>query len=291
MSISRRRFIQTSLAAGLFPYAVTSRAANNCKPGSMILVGGVTGFDSLGKEENSRLLRATCRAALYVHGYIWTRSSEAERKAVLAAFANAPMEVELGLVNNPAAWFEKAYQAKYRNEGVRAQRAHVNGFNAKRMDIWREFVKTAKSYGIKTVSPIFSPNSQQYSQAEFKASKWDFLRQGARLGGGLTTDAPPHYFLAQPEAYRDFVVDELAWANAEGLHSAFIVSPDRSGPRFLQETQRTVEFLAKRKALPKAWIVENYNSKAKATYVNRIGTENESNSILGVALWLAQVAS
>lgn len=287
----RRDFVKAGLAASLLPYIGNSWAAGTCKSDPKIFVGGVTGFSSLGDPENSRRLRSTCQAALYVHGYVWTRSSDAERKAVLAAFAGAPMEVELGMVNNPSSWFEQGYRKKYVQAGVRAERAHVNGFKEARMDIWRQFVETGRKYGLKTISPIFSPNSRQYAHAAFKEGQWDFLREGARLGGGLTTDSPPGYFLAQPQAYQDFVMDELQWANTEGLHSTFIVSPGKSGPRFLEDTQRTVEILAKRKALPKTWVVENYDPKADPGYVNRIGSEEEADSVLGVSLWLAKAIS
>ncbi len=291
MDLSRRRILK-SAAIGLFFYEQSAFADLCKKNSSTVSVGGVVGFDSLANPGHSRLFRQTCRASLYVHGYIWERINKEEQKAVLAAFHGMPIDVELGMVDDPTSWFKHGYIPKYIDAGIKAQHAHVNGFtSAGHSDLWHRFVVEARSHGITTIAPIFAPNSGQYVNAPFSSEKWNFLRDGAKLGGGLTIDSPPHFFLSQPESYRKFIIDELSWANSSGLYSTFIISPNKSGAKFLEETKHTVDFLNKNNALPKAWIVENYDPKASPNYRNRIGSENDSETILGVAFWLAQNSS
>ncbi|MBM2765941.1 hypothetical protein [Burkholderia anthina] len=291
MVLTRRKFIQAGISAGLTSGLRPAIASENCPDRRQnIFVGGVTGFDSLANPENTEFLRKSCRVALYVHGYIWTRTAPEVQKEILASFKGDLMEVELGLTNNPDNWFEHGYKRKYIDAGVHAKRAHVNGFKSDRADVWGEFVTAARSYGIETVAPIFSPNSRQYVGAPFSSSSWDVLRRAAKMGGGLTTDSPPHYFLRQPREYQRFVLDEVSWAKHAGLHTTFIISPNNSGDKFLDETKRTIDFLSKNDAIPNSWVVENYNSKAGVSYLNKIGSENNSESVLGVASWLVKNA-
>lgn len=292
MIFNRRKFIKLGVSAGLTSCSRLSIASNICqKERNDIFVGGVTGFESLGNPENTQLLRKTCRVGLYVHGYIWTRTSAEEHKSVLSVFKDTEMEVELGLAGDANTWFEQGYKEKYINQGIQTKRAHVNGLDSEdRLDVWKKFVTIARSYGLETISPIFSPNSRQYLTASFSTSVWNFLREGATLGGALTTDSPPHYFLQQPEAYRQFVLEEISWAKRKGLRTTFIISPNNSGTKFLEDTQRTLDYLKNKNVMPDAWIVENYNANSNPSYANRIGTESNAQNILGVALWLSRNA-
>lgn len=291
MKTSRRNFLKISASATLIPWAGPALSKSCSTHESAVYVGGVVGFDSLANPMNSKNFRKICRTGLYIHGYIWTRTPPGENEAILAAFADQPMDVELGMVNTPESWFRDAYRTKFIDAGVRARHSHVNGFNPQHLDLWRRFVKAGQACGLETIAPIFSPNHGQYKTAPFSSSSWDNLRDGAKYGGAITTDSPPQFFWGQPSAYRQFIVDELSWANEAGLHSTFIVSPASSGDNFLDDTKRTVEFLHKNGALPKAWIVENYDPKANAFYANRVGSEDDQETILGVALWLAKHAS
>lgn len=288
MSLSRRKLLKMGVAASALPYESYAKALRCADKTANIYVGGVTGFESLADPAHSRLFRETCRAGLYIHGYIWDRTDLGIHKAVLSAFSDTPVDVELGLDDNSAKWLEVVYRPKYFDVGVHAQHAHVNGFRAGRLEAWRHFVQAAKKFEISTIAPIFSPNSQQFKDNPFTTPFWDYLREAAAIGGALTTDSPPHFFLQQSEDYRRFVADEIRWANSAGLHSTFIVSPNSSGPAFLEETKRTVDFLNKHDAFPRAWVVENYDPKASPTYMNRIGTENNTENVLGVALWLSR---
>ncbi|AIO32076.1 hypothetical protein [Burkholderia pseudomultivorans] len=292
MTFSRRKFIRFGISAGLTSCVQPTIASDTCKKEMQdIFVGGVTGFDSLADPSNTALLRKTCRVGLYVHGYVWTRTPADEHKAVLSVFKDTPMEVELGLAGDAQGWFEHGYKPKYIDQGIRTKRAHVNGLDSEdRLDVWKRFVGVARTYGLETISPIFSPNSRQYMTASFSSPIWNFLREGATIGGALTTDSPPHYFLQQPDAYRQFILDELTWAKHNGLRATFIISPNNSGMKFLDDTKRTVEYLVKHNAVPDAWIVENYNAGANPAYANKIGSESNEQNILGVALWLSKNA-
>ncbi|WP_124834339.1 hypothetical protein [Burkholderia sp. Bp9031] len=291
MKFNRREFLKIGASVSLAPWA-SQVFSKTCATGeSTVLVGGVIGFDSLANPMHSRALRQTCRAGLYIHGYIWTRTGDEEHKAILSAFEGQPMDVELGMVSTPEKWFENNYRPQFLDAGVRAKHAHVNGFNPQSADVWPRFVKAGQACGLKTIAPIFSPNHHQYDETPFSSPSWNYLRDGAKLGGALTTDSPPQFFLHQPPGYRRFVAEELQWANETGLHSTFIVSPASSGDKFLDDTKRTVDYLSKSNALPKTWIVENYDPKVNSAYVNAVGSDNNKDSILGVALWLAQNAN
>ncbi|HEY0295138.1 MAG TPA: hypothetical protein VGC69_07370 [Bordetella sp.] len=288
MTGSRRQFLAFGAAATLAPWVRKAQAYSCSGQGTPISVGGVTGLDSLADPAHSRTLRQSCRTALYIHEYIWARTKEDLHKAILATFAGAPVDAEFNLMNNPETWFAQPYKKLFTDVGIQVRYSHVNGFAENRLDDWQHFVSAARRRGIETVAPIFSPNSRQYASAPFSSPKWNYLREGEKAGGAVTTDSPPHYFLAQPEAYRQFVVENLKWGNAAGLHTTFIISPNASGIRFLEETRQAVAYLSKHDALPKAWVVENYNPNALPTYPNTIGTESDSQNVLGVALWLAR---
>jgi hypothetical protein len=166
---------------------------------------------------------------------------------------------------------------------------HVNFFAPEKMELWKTFVSKAKSNGFRVVSSIFSPNGGQYKNAPFNSAKWDFLRRGAKLGGGLTTDAPPYFFLSQSEAYRKFVVDEIKWAKSEGLYTTFIISPAKvSKGNFLENTEKTIMFLEVNDAVPDEYVVENYFADTTIQYPNMIGKETDTSSIAGVALHIAK---
>ncbi len=254
-----------------------------------VLLGGITGFDALGNPAFTSKLRETCRAGLYIHGYIWGRTPLAGQKAILSAFAGLPTDVELGFVND--AWFRNAYVAQFQQVGVRAQHGHVNGFYPKTAPGWPLLVKGARAMGFESVAPIVTPNSGQYASAPFRSPTWDYVRDAAHQGGGLTIDAPPHFFLTQPAGYRQFVMDEITWANDAGLRTTFIVSPQAASPLFLDQTKQVVAMLRRHNATPKAYVVENYNPKDGPTYLNKIGNEDDRDTVTGVALWLAQNAN
>ena len=190
------------------------------------------------------------------------------------------------MVAEPRSWFAHVYAPLYRDLGVRAERAHVNGFHLGQMARWRAFVDAARDAGLQTVAPIYSPNDGRLGDGRFADAHWQNVRDAAWYGGGLTIDAPPAFFIQQGPVYRAFALDEIRWANRTGLHSTVIVSPHTSGASFNHDTARFLAYFERNACWPAEWVVENYEPHPKADYPNPIGREDAANTVLGVAHYL-----
>ena len=157
-------------------------------------------------------------------------------------------------------------------------------------------INDAKLAGIKVVLPIISPNYGIYG--EFATDEtWASSRALAIAGGGLEIDIPANMFFLFPSSYRDFVVQEIQWAQQNGLVCNVLLSPyaqETGFPQaaydatFAQASQAVVAYLVNAGAVPTQWSVENYIANDPA--VNQIGSDGDPESINGVALWLAQNA-
>jgi len=268
-----------------FIFPEVARADSMCEEETIVAIGGIAGFDDLVNPESTDQLRAFCQIRLYIHTNAWLRASEDTRKAIAAIFSG-PQDVEFGLWKNPQRFFRYQYARDFESFGIQGENAFVNGLMPSRMDGWRLFVDEAKKAGYQTVSPVVSPNSNQYREHPFDDEYWDYVREAARYGGGLITDAPSDFFWNQRAEYRRFIVREIQWTNKEGLHSGFIISPGRSGDDFLSLTQKTLSFLKDNDALPGEFVVENYKDSPRAGYRNTVGDESEDSTIASVALWL-----
>lgn len=282
------RYLCIALVTFALPTAVF--ANQGCPVGQPVVsVGGVNGFLSLSKPESTQNFRSLCGVYLYIHWFIWKSISPENKKTILEIFSGHNTDIEVNLPDNPHKWFEEVYGKKFSSAGVLASTMHVNFFASEKIELWKIFVSEAKSNGFKVIAPIFSPNSGQYKNGPFSSAKWDFLRQGAKLGGGLTTDSPPYFFLSQPEAYRKFVVDEIKWAKSEGLYTTFIISPAKvTKANFLEDTERTIRFLEANASVPDEYVVENYFADNTIQYPIMVGKETDKNSVVGVALHIAK---
>jgi hypothetical protein len=265
-------------------------ANQTCPKGRPVVsVGGVNGFLSLSNPENTQQFRNLCGVDLYIHWFVWRSISPENKKSILEIFSNHNTDIEVNLPDNPSKWFEEEYRKTFSSANVVASTMHVNFFAPEKIELWKLFVSKAKSNGFNIVAPIFSPNGGQYKNASFSSAKWDFLRRGAKLGGGLTTDSPPYFFLSQPEAYRRFVVDEIRWAKSEGLYTTFIISPAKvSKGNFLEDTEKTIKFLEANDSVPDEYVVENYFADTTIQYPNMVGKETDTSSMAGVALHIAK---
>ena len=119
--------------------------------------------------------------------------------------------------------------------------------------------------------------------------------------GGVTVDTPPQQFFHNIPAgtdglgqatYQAIAEGEVAWANANNLHSTWIVSPNTAGANYNLITQQMVGSLetnatGSQQDIPSEYAVENYGTTASIENNNPIGTETLPNNELGVALWLA----
>ncbi|WP_428395668.1 hypothetical protein [Lichenicoccus sp.] len=250
-----------------------------------IAVGGIAGFSDLADPANSAALRKLGGTMLYIHDYVWTRTSVAKRRAILANF-DGPADVEFGLVTDAKGWFDSVYQDDYLALGVRGQRGHVNVLARNLQSDWRPFVDAARARGFLSLAPILAPNQGEYRTAPFQDLRWQPYRDAARYGGALTIDAPVDLFLSQPSAYRIFVETELRWARAEHLHTAFILSPGNAAWHFEAETIAVADQLRAAGTLPDEFIVETYEG-GRQGYPNRVGNDTDPQSITGTARLLA----
>lgn len=152
------------------------------------------------------------------------------------------------------------------------------------VDVWRGWVSRWKALGILRAEYNDTPNC--HFPVDWNDSKWDASRERARIGGGVILDSPPFfYYDVGPDDYRAFVRAEIAWANANGLHSSWILSP--GGNRdFLTVTQRLVAEINALPAnqRPAQWVVESYGVGGP------VGDENVSGSVANVALWVVENA-
>ena len=251
-----------------------------------IAVGGIAGFSDLADPANSAALRKLGGTMLYIHDYVWTRTSVAKRRAILANF-DGPADVEFGLVADAQGWFGSVYREDYQALGVRGQRGHVNVLAQNLQSDWRPFVDAARAHGFLSLAPILAPNQGEYRYAPFQDAQWQPYRDAARYGGGLTIDAPVDLFLSQPDAYRTFVETEIRWARAEHLHTAFILSPGNAALHFEAETIAVADRLRAAGTLPDEFIVETYEG-GRPGYPNSVGNDADPQSIVGTAQLLAQ---
>ena len=250
-----------------------------------IAVGGIAGFSKLAVPTNSAVLRRLGNTMLYIHDYVWTRTSVAKRRAILANFGG-PADVEFGLVSDATGWFDSIYRDAYVALGVRGHRGHVNVLAENLGSDWTPFVDAARAEGFLSVAPILAPNQGEYRSAPFQDARWQPYRDAARYGGGLTIDAPVDLFLSQPQGYRTFVENEIRWARAEYLHTAFILSPGNAALHFEAETIAVADQLRAAATLPDEFIVETYEGGSRS-YPNGVGSDADPQSITGTARLLA----
>jgi hypothetical protein len=130
----------------------------------------------------------------------------------------------------------------------------------------------------------FRKNIQTLAQNHVSGSTWfqGILHQA----GGIVLDTPSGYFFSREQAYRDWVVDALQWTRRQGLKSVVIASPRTSKTQFAEHTRRYLDYLRQHNAMPGLIVCENYSPKPSADYPNRVGSETEPNTVLGVAMML-----
>ncbi len=200
----------------------------------------------------------------------------------------AEINVQHGAYN--LSWFQAWFQTAWLNEGLRPQSANaiIDYTSSTWVQDFQSFVQAARSFGITSIAPIFSPNQGTDSLAPFATNPvYADLRAAAILGGGLTIDSPPSYFFARGHEYQTFIYEEIQWAHQNGLRVTVIVSPNYNDSTFGAQSAAFVKMLQWNNATPSEWVVENYTPSDP----NGIGSAADPNSIAGVAAWIAQNAS
>lgn len=259
-----------------------------------IAIGGITDFETLADPTATVLLRATCKVRLYLHANAVQRASDRKRlDGIFVVFRDTgPAGMEVGLqTKDPQirSFLLNWIPAMIKRYGAGADEASVNGlpYNMSQQQLvdWKHFVDIAHYAGFHVVSPVFSPNGGQ-EPLDFFSPVYNNLRAAALYGGGITTDAPPGYFRGRGIAYQEFTKHEIVWANAHHLKSFSIFSP--WGNAFRADTQAMLVALRKSNATPREYIFENYNPNMPSNSPTAIGRDTDTNSVSGVALWLAR---
>jgi hypothetical protein len=170
---------------------------------------------------------------------------------------------------------------------------------------------------IQSIYPVYSPNLKGKDANGNAVDAWLMggsgpnpfasgtfftdVREIAQYGGGITVDTPPQQFFHNIPAgtdgrgqahYQAIVEGEIAWANANHLHSTWIVSPNTAGTNYNTITQQMVRTLetnatGSQQDIPSEYAVENYGTTTSIETNNPIGSESAPDNELGVALWLA----
>ncbi len=280
-----------------------------------IVLGGLQGFSDLANSANTLALRATGRAGFYAHiqsmGLPYSAGPDT-LPGIAQVFQNSGAYVaELDYTDNvasQAAYFGSSLTGSFAQFGAMPDEALINMFssddvNSLAQTNWKTYIDDARAAGIQRLEPIFSPNgdtstSQIYDLNSFLDPVYNNVRAAALYGGGLALDLPPAYLYdltgsspALGAKYLAFVEQEINWANANGIRSTVIISPYSSGVGFLDYTQDLVQRLQADGAVPQQYIVENYAATASPMeQYNYVGSDQNTNNLAGVALWLAQNA-
>jgi hypothetical protein len=287
-----------ALSLSGFLLGISSQTAFACSDHTKpIAVGSVDGFQSLANPTNTAALRDSCKVSLYLHTYIWSRLNNGMRRKIFSVFkGTGPEMLELNETPRPERLFGSYYQNNYRDLGVVAHIASVNGPNRLSLPQWKAYVHAARADGVRIVAPDFAPNtSQEWHNGQVGLHVWNQSKRRALIGGDLAIDAPPAFFLRNTffrsaHAYQHFIVHEIHWANRHHLPSILILSPNIAGRRFLSDTQLMIAYLKRHNAIPTHYVVENYFPLPwPKDFINLVGSENNPNSVTGVALWMTRL--
>jgi hypothetical protein len=253
------------------------------RPREQVSVGGVEGFESFVDASHSAQLRA-CGASLYIHQVGWGGLSVQQRRQIAANFTGTGgVSLEMAEATDLQTDYFDLGIASIDEILVNAPTCEVPEVDMA-VDVWQGWVTQWKAKGIKRAEYNDTPNC--HFPVNWDDSKWDASKDRARIGGGVILDSPPYfYYDVGPDDYRAFVRAEIAWANANGLHSSWILSPG-GDLDFLTETERLI---AEINALPpnerpQQWIVESYGAGGP------VGDENVAGSVANVALWVVNNA-
>lgn len=277
-----------------------------------VLLGGTSTMTDMLTASNTDAFRAA-GGGIYAHQNGWVSNlvypgdaanssrSQANRQAIVNLFKpNTVGQVEFAY-GTPSDWVN-SYRAYYVANGLTADTASVNflsgyddgatssNYPASDTAAFR-YIDALKGEGISHVNIILSPNNNATDSTNYKFADphWDDARTRATYGGGWTSDAPPGYFFNERDQnYRDWVIAQTKWTNANGLKSVNIISPRTSGTAFFSQAVQYVRYFEANDAIPQQWVVENYQyiGDPPAGYVNRIGSEDNSSNLAYMANWL-----
>ena len=174
------------------------------------------------------------------------------------------------------------------------------------------FVSVRAAYpSVRYVFPYNGPSSIYATQGNWSTnSYWANARSMILAAGGFGLDTPVGLLqgsLAQP-ARMQAMIDQLKWANSNGLVSIFLVTPYSAtapagvtpqfavDPNFFTNAKLVIEALRNADALPSAWVVGNYSGwqtiNGQVVTANRGGADTDAAtpSSAFVTRWFAENA-
>lgn len=278
---------------------------NTCaysQPTSNIYSGGVNGFDSLIDPANSSTFRQS-NGGLYLHNNGWSELSHKQRLKLLDTFANAAITVEVGFPQlgqfghspdrSKHHWWCDNFDDLYVKYGIKPHIVAINledNINNKTLpqpsyDQFKQHHDDMKLMSPQTLFlPILGPMNIELPIYTPPVSANHRYRSIVDLAGGVVLDSPPKVFITREEAYRQWVIDAIRYANSKGQKSVLIISPHDSRGYFKTHTIAMLRYLELNHALPSVYIVENYIYGK--SYHNKVGKETQSSSVMGVAKYI-----
>ena len=255
-----------------------------------VFIGGTVGFSDLGSSANTAALKSAGHVGLYMQeSAIEAAYSAGTLAAIASGMAGTgagEAELNLQLASQVGGWFSSYWVTYFTNFGLFP--TEVNSVIDFSSTTWiADFdatVVAARAHGITSIAPIFSPNAGNLSLTSFSTDPtYADIRAAAILGGGLTLDAPPAYFVQRGVDYQSFIYQEIQWAHQNSLRVTVIISPYNDDATFTSDTEDYVKMLDANNAIPSEWVVENYGGSAL-----NVGSASDPNSLAGNALWVAQ---
>ena len=269
-----------------------SHASVGCgRPQGQVTLGGVAGLDSLVDSTATTQFRA-CGGGLYIHQVGWgSLPSDQDKRQIAANFAGTgPAHIEIAEATDLATDFGQYGITAISEINVNAPTCDVPAVDDT-LAVWTGWIAQYRAAHVGFLWGQYNdtPNCPS-GPLDWNASTWDDSRARALAGGGVILDTPPsldEQVLGDTDNYKTFVKDEIAWANAHGLHSTVIVSAVSGNYNFTADTMAMVaEFNAlPPEQRPQEYACENYGQGAS------VGRETDSGSVANLALWLVQNAS
>ena len=270
-----------------------------CSPGAIaeditVYAGGVIGVEALTAAETSVKFRAA-GGSLYLHNDGWEGLTLEQQKRVLTLFHGLPVAIELGFREGAEAWAERLSNG-YLALGIQPDFIAANAFDRDHRpdpEIWKRYTEALRNTGLPATTRILPTfeyanfcTNRKTLEENTVSNRRDF-QVIIRIAGGLVLDAPPGYALRRERAYRDWILDAVHWSRDRGFTVVWICSPHTSGYDFRDDTRRFLSYLEGKDALPHVIVVENYTHDPPGNYPNIIGQEDQPDTVLGVAWYLA----
>ncbi len=170
------------------------------------------------------------------------------------------------------------YTFVFTNQGLAPAEGHVNiagwsAWTAADVASWDGYVDHARSVGILNVAPLESGTVPHEDPAQpfATSSFYTGLRAAALYGGGFELELPTFYWFAMSPSEQQTIIEQLRWANANGIRSSILVDDqtDFAGhpdPSFVADTITMLDQLRGEGALPSQVVLENDNTTDFGTY-------------------------